>query len=70
MLATSRGHHSDTSHTSPGASAVNTYPPTPSTPMASDVLRHTPVSLPLGNTRCGASGMPAFSSSSSVAAPS
>eukprot|EP00965_Chrysotila_dentata_P003935 128142-Pleurochrysis_carterae.AAC.1 len=70
MLATSRGHHSATSHTSPGVSAENTYPPTPSTPLASDVLSHTPASLPPGNTRCGASGMPAFSSSSSDAAPS
>eukprot|EP00965_Chrysotila_dentata_P125070 4134092-Pleurochrysis_carterae.AAC.1 len=33
MHATSAGHHSETSHTTPGASAANTYPPTPSTPL-------------------------------------
>eukprot|EP00965_Chrysotila_dentata_P158641 5239739-Pleurochrysis_carterae.AAC.1 len=38
MSAMSCGHHSATSHTLPGASAKKTYPPTPSTPLASVVL--------------------------------
>eukprot|EP00965_Chrysotila_dentata_P137933 4562116-Pleurochrysis_carterae.AAC.1 len=33
--ATSAGHFADTTHGSAGASAENTYPPTPSVPLAS-----------------------------------
>eukprot|EP00965_Chrysotila_dentata_P048392 1605039-Pleurochrysis_carterae.AAC.1 len=68
MAATSAGHHSDTSHTSPGASAANTYPPTPSTPLASVVHVSAPAaSIVAGNRRCGASATPGFSVSSAVA---
>eukprot|EP00965_Chrysotila_dentata_P168657 5570050-Pleurochrysis_carterae.AAC.1 len=35
MSATSCGHFSDATHTTPGSSAAKTYPPTPSTPLAS-----------------------------------
>eukprot|EP00965_Chrysotila_dentata_P054034 1793516-Pleurochrysis_carterae.AAC.1 len=55
MRATSLGHHSDTSQTSPGASGENTYPPIASTPLASVMLSHNPASLPPGRRRCGAS---------------
>eukprot|EP00965_Chrysotila_dentata_P150050 4956266-Pleurochrysis_carterae.AAC.1 len=58
MSAISSGHHSATSHTLPGASAKKSYPPTPSTPLASVVLVSTPGVVVLGNIRRGASGTP------------
>eukprot|EP00965_Chrysotila_dentata_P136767 4523403-Pleurochrysis_carterae.AAC.1 len=67
MSRTSAGHHSDSSHTASASAASNTYPPTPSIPLASVVHTSTPSSRAPGNIRCGASGMPGFASSSSVA---
>eukprot|EP00965_Chrysotila_dentata_P147698 4875681-Pleurochrysis_carterae.AAC.1 len=42
--ATSGGHTCETTHGSRGASATKAYPPTPSTPLASDVARIVPLS--------------------------
>eukprot|EP00965_Chrysotila_dentata_P014637 484767-Pleurochrysis_carterae.AAC.2 len=72
IVATSGGHHSDTSHTTPRASAANAKPPTPSTPLASVVHTMPPWSsaLPDGNRRCGASGTLSSACSSSSAIPS
>eukprot|EP00965_Chrysotila_dentata_P048636 1613373-Pleurochrysis_carterae.AAC.2 len=68
--ATSCGHHSGTSQTTPGMSAANAYPPTPSTPLASVVQTRTPSSAAPGNRRRGASGTPSFARSSASAIPS
>eukprot|EP00965_Chrysotila_dentata_P010344 336725-Pleurochrysis_carterae.AAC.1 len=67
MAVTSGGHHSETSHTSPRASASNSYSTTPPTPLASVVQTTVPARSIPGKRRWGASATPGLSWSIAVA---